>query len=429
MANRPTRSLLLGATFGTDNMGVGALTAGALRALQHRDPQGAVSFLDYGYRPTVSEVRIDDRRVSVPLINLRFTWKLWLPNNIAGLLARAALARMLPAGLRARLIRGNRWLAAIDEADDAVAMSGGDSFSDIYGLGRFFYVTLPQVLLVLMGKPYTLLPQTLGPFEGRVARTLARWVMRHARIVYSRDAQGVGEARRLLGLSASDGKVRFGYDLGFVLDPRQPRAIDLGGFEQRAGRRPCVGLNVSGLLLIGGYGGGNDFALQVDYATLVGRILEFLIEERDVDVLLVPHVFGVQRESDLHAMETIHARHADRYPGRLFKVHGHYDPHEIKHIIGRCDFFIGSRMHACIAALSQGVPAVAVAYSRKFAGVLDSIGAGDLVADPRTLDAASIVGLIGARFDRRDAIRAELTRAMPTVRERALNVLVGGAHP
>ena len=38
-----------------------------------------------------------------------------------------------------------------------------------------------------------------------------------------------------------------------------------------------------------------------------------------------------------------------------------YDQHAIKSIIGRCDFFIGSRMHACIAALSQKIPTAAVA--------------------------------------------------------------------
>ena len=45
-----------------------------------------------------------------------------------------------------------------------------------------------------------------------------------------------------------------------------------------------------------------------------------------------------------------------------------------KAVIGQCDFFIGSRMHACIAALSQGVPCVGVAYSMKFAGVFDTVG-------------------------------------------------------
>ena len=36
-------------------------------------------------------------------------------------------------------------------------------------------------------------------------------------------------------------------------------------------------------------------------------------------------------------------------------------------------------MHACIAALSHGIPTTAVAYSKKFIGFFDSVGLGDYV--------------------------------------------------
>jgi len=38
-----------------------------------------------------------------------------------------------------------------------------------------------------------------------------------------------------------------------------------------------------------------------------------------------------------------------------------YGPSETKFLIGHCDFFVGARMHACIAAVSQYVPAVTLA--------------------------------------------------------------------
>ena len=44
-------------------------------------------------------------------------------------------------------------------------------------------------------------------------------------------------------------------------------------------------------------------------------------------------------------------------------------------------------MHACIAALSQTVPAVAIAYSRKFLGVMETIGVEDIVVDPQCMTA------------------------------------------
>jgi polysaccharide pyruvyl transferase WcaK-like protein len=51
-----------------------------------------------------------------------------------------------------------------------------------------------------------------------------------------------------------------------------------------------------------------------------------------------------------------------------------------------CGFFIGSRMHACLAAISQCVPTVSIAYSSKFITVMKTFSMGHYVADPRTMN-------------------------------------------
>lgn len=416
------RILLLGATFDTDNMGVGALTMGAITALIRGSPEVEVALLDYGVVPTATPVQIDGRVIPIRMINLRYSWKVFLPNNIALLLCFALLIRMLPGSVRARAAASNRWLREISEANSAVAVSGGDSFSDIYGMGRFFYVVLPQILVLLLDKPLSLLPQTLGPFGGGTARRLATYVMRRARIVCSRDSSGVAEARKLLGPGRGDAKVRFCYDLGFLLEPRKPSRVDLGGWEDGVRSRPLVGLNVSGLLLMRGYRRDNAFGLKMDYRELVERTIQFLVEGKGADVLLVPHVFGTQAESDVTAAAAVFENLRTRYADHLFCVRGAYDQNEIKHIIGRCEFFIGGRMHACIAALSQAIPAVAIAYSRKFDGVLASIGADDMVADPRQMDMDQVLALVGSSFDSRRETSARLAGRLPGVRQAILDV-------
>jgi polysaccharide pyruvyl transferase WcaK-like protein len=194
-------------------------------------------------------------------------------------------------------------------------------------------------------------------------------------------------------------------------------------WPRAAGDRPLVGLNVSGLLLMGGYTRRNMFELQLDYGALINRLVTHLIEDRHADVLLVPHVYGDHAESDTVAARTVHARLQGRHTSRLFCAQGNYDQHEIKHIIGRCDFFVGSRMHACIAALSQGIPAVGVAYSDKFAGVFDSVGAGAMVADPRRLTVDETIAAISRAFDARAATQTQLRADMPRIKARVLALL------
>ena len=82
------------------------------------------------------------------------------------------------------------------------------------------------------------------------------------------------------------------------------------------------------------------------------------------------------------------------------------NPSAAKSYIATMDFFCGSRMHACIAAVSSGVPVVPIAYSRKFAGVFGALGYG-LIADCGTQTADEIVGTVIEAFDMRDALRTQ----------------------
>ncbi len=449
------RVLLLGATFATGNMGVGALAAGALTVVRHRYPHATIQLLDYGREPTVSVVQLHGKPISVPLVNLRFSWKVLLANNVAALLALSLAARWGGAGVRRWLLAHNRWLKAVADADMAVAVSGGDSFSDIYGLGRFMYVVLPQLLAVNLGVGLIMLPQTYGPFRGKAAQHIARFLVQRAAVVYSRDQAGLHVLRSLLGAHESQSQARFCFDMGFVLEPHAPRQLELRGGDsggiasgevasvgrgsgdvvsrdvvaralaQRSGvfSRPLVGLNVSGLLLMGGYTGRNMFDLRLDYRALIDALIGYLIEVQGATVLLIPHVFGSDAESDTHAVQSVHARLQSQYAPHLVCVCGTHDPHEIKHLVGQCDFFIGSRMHACIAALSQAIPAVGVAYSDKFAGVFASVGAGSVVADPRHLTVEQTVDVVAQAFADRVAARAQLQLSMPHIKARVLGLL------
>src|SRR3990170_1745327 len=395
--NYPT-VCLLGASFGTSNMGVNALTVGTLTTFFRQFPKGEMFLLDYGKAGSTYNFQIDNMVIPVQLVNIRFSKKFYLKNNIAFLIVLAIIARCIPfSRIRKNIIYGNICLGRINEADFIASLAGGDSFSDIYGLSRFFYVSLPQLLALFLGKRLILLPQTIGPFKHPLVKIIAKTIIKRAEAVYSRDQTGISDASHLLGLNRNNQRVRFCYDVGFALQPVKPVTMDLTGLPERSDRvRPVIGLNVSGLLYMGGYTQSNMFGLKDDYRELVYGLIDHLILTRGTDVLLVPHVFGTKEhdESDSVICEQIYAELKPKYQRRLYMVRGSYNQSEIKYIIGLCDFFIGSRMHACIAALSQNIPAAAIAYSKKFYGVLETIGLESLVADPRKLNEEEMLNII-----------------------------------
>lgn len=421
--------LLLGVSFNTRNMGVGALAAGAIKCIRHSHPGSHIKLLDYGKSAETHTLKVGGKDELIELINLRFSKKLFLENNVALLIMLAAIAKLLPfTALRRHIIASNRYLREIAESDMAASIAGGDSFSDIYGLSRFFYVALPQVLVLLMGKPLVQLPQTIGPFASKLPRAIARGILKHSSLIYSRDYPGLLETREILGISGKNERIRFCYDMGFVLDPVKPREFSIEASVLDLPRNidaPCtVGLNISGLLYMGGYTRANMFGLKADYKELVGEIIEFLITRKKARVLLVPHVFGgpEHTESDSTVCERVYSQLKPKYGEGLSFLSGFYDQGEIKHMIGKCDFFIGSRMHACIAALSQCVPAVPIAYSRKFIGVMESIGVESYVADPCALESGAILDIIDKAFEDRAAIAEKLRAQMPAVKEKVLSL-------
>ncbi|MBI1841395.1 MAG: polysaccharide pyruvyl transferase family protein, partial [Verrucomicrobia bacterium] len=398
-----------------------ALASGTVTSVINCFPGAEVFLLDYGYEPARYKVHGPNGPMSVELVNIRFSKKIYLSNNIARLLLTAMLGRLLPETWRCRMLAKNPSLRRLLDADVIASIAGGDSFSDIYGLPRLLYVALPQLLALQLKKPLVLLPQTLGPFKGAVAKYIAGYIMRTAVAVYSRDKNSFDEAGALLG--DRKGKLTFSHDMAFAMEPSAPAPERLQGIPLGDGR-PLVGLNVSGLLLMGGYTRDNMFGLKASYPELIRRIVLYFVQQKGARVVLVPHVFGNQGEGDPPACEQVFRELSGQCDGRLHVLQGAFNQHEIKHVIGRCDFFLGARMHACIAAVSQGVPAVCMAYSRKFAGVLESIGSGDLVVDLRACDLDQAMAAIDRLYAARTSLSDSLKKTIPGVRDGVLRLFL-----
>jgi polysaccharide pyruvyl transferase WcaK-like protein len=256
------------------------------------------------------------------------------------------------------------WIRAMAEADFVGDIRGGDSFSDIYGFPRFLMNSIEMLAAILVHGDIVLLPQTYGPFSNPLARVLARWIISHSSVVLARGLQDLNNAKLLIG--KSNREVGYCPDVAFALQAERPKNVETYPTLPQGLKPGIIGLNVNGLMYNGGYTRANMFDLKVDYRVLMPELLIALLRAQPNDLLLVPHTYGTPGavESDLDSSLKIRDTLPEEFRNRIYAVIGNYDQHELKGIIGNCDFFIGSRMHACIAALSQSIPCVGIAYSR-----------------------------------------------------------------
>src|SRR4029077_19228735 len=123
-------------------------------------------------------------------------------------------------------------------------------------------------------------------------------------------------------------KLKFSHDMAFVMEAVKPEAGKLADLPPQNGAGPLVGLNISGLLLMGGYTRDNMFGLKVDYARLVRAIIEYFIREHGARVVLVPHVFGNDGECDNPACARVFEELQAQYGDQLCCLRGDYNQHE-----------------------------------------------------------------------------------------------------
>jgi len=420
---------LLGASFDTGNLGVSALAESSIKIILNQWPDAEVVLFGTGSTDGEHCLKLSGREIRVRIVCMRFCKNVFLRSHFCVLLLNAILLKLLPfRRFRNFLSATNPYVKTLVETDKVFDITGGDSFSDIYGLRRFLiFGFLQKWLIMQFGKELILLPQTYGPFKRPIARLMAKCILKRAGVVYARDRSSVECIRVLLGNHCNDGKIRFMQDVAFALDSLKPEHIDIGILNgNRKKDSIVVGLNISGLLFNGGYTQENMFGLKTNYRELINSIVDYLMKDERLLVLLVPHVLAPRRivEDDPNACRQLYEKLSEKYPGRIFLTQGKYNHKNIKYIIGLCDFFIGSRMHACIAALSQSIPAVGIAYSKKFRGVFESIGLGDCVADAYQCSRkAELLSVVEAAFEKRDQTRTHLDKVIPKIKADILGML------
>lgn len=417
---------LMGASFDTGNQGVAALATSLVGLVKKVSPGASICFFVGAKSPSSHAVRLADRTVDVDIINYRMSPRARLSEHILWLFLMAVIQKWLPF-LRSSIVGRNAALKRIAEADLVGDIRGGDSFSDIYGVRGFVMGSLPSIIALLLGKRLILFPQTYGPYSSKTAQLLARWILSRAGRILSRDKEGLDVVKAMLETSDRKRQAEFCPDVAFALDSVPVEQPDIQPPLDRKAVTPLVGFNVNGLLYNGGYTRDNMFGLAMDYTAFVHRLAEEVLAKTEAHLLLIPHTFAPAGhvESDNEASQHVLESLAPRFPGRAHVVCREYDQSEIKSIISLCDFFIGSRMHACIAALSQGVPAVGVAYSRKFKGVFDSVGVGEVVVDARNTSTEDAVTRIMKTFDERVALRSTLSSRLSELRALLFDVFRG----
>ncbi len=310
------------------------------------------------------------------------------------------LTRRLGLGSADRLLLTDE-LRRLGDRGGLVVDLSGDMLTEDYGfvVGLSHFIPLAQAQW--MGTRVIVCAQSVGPFHR--LRPLAGTVLRRCDLVTVRDEISL-EHLRPLGLSPE-----VTADLAFQLRPDDDGAERVLA-RHGIGDRPFLAVSVSPIIerRFEAANPGSSFAEVVALALRS-------VESTALRIVFVPHVTGpgVAKDDRVTA-----ARVAGRLGPDVVQIVTDLDPRVVKGVIGRAQAIVGCRMHANIAALSQGVPALAISYSHKTSGIMDLLGLGHRVVDGADLT-DHLQPMLAACLASVDVDRSLLRARLPEVRSRS----------
>ncbi len=302
---------------------------------------------------------------------------------IAGASASRSLARAMARILLPRTHRITRYI------DTVVIAGGGYMYSSKRRINLSLYQSLVSIRLghALTGSTL-MMPQSIGPVTRAFDSRLIRWSLRHTRVI----------VREALSLAAST----------VPLQVAAQEVDDVAFFYSTPKRAHGVGEYCRIVAMDWRW---STSVTQEAFEEYVSRVAAIAtqIHDRGLRIVIGGHSSIPEHEQD------------DIVVAKLISARLQF-PHEVDEITdvahlyeeyGRSRVVIGTRLHACIMAISVGTPAISLQYQEKSRGVLRRLGLDRYVHRVDALDVAEVVGQVEELIatDARWTDIAERTRA------------------
>jgi coenzyme F420 hydrogenase subunit beta len=380
-ARRPAltreRKILVVGGYGYQNAGDEAQLSATLAELRSRFPTHVVKVLT----PNPSRTHVDHDRCVVgeaprlafydsdrsPLYDLSSRWrKFRFLARASWLLLQAGLVRR---GMPTALVGARRAALLYDLATADLLYFSGGGYLTGKTLSRLWDGSFLLLMARMMGTPSVLAGQTLGLWNSRLTRALARRAFAGASVIATRDNDGSRDAVRDLGLFGP--RVMTTCDDALLMPREDWRAIATdalasSGFAPDVVNGPYVVLNAH-------YWGVNG---EDERAALVARLAEALDTLRHLGV---PAVVGLPMvPEDAATLTDLERARPDGW-FRMLRYDGHF--RVARAVIATSRLCVSMKHHPLIFAMGEGVPAISLSrgpyYEQKNIGALGLVGLQD----------------------------------------------------
>ncbi len=319
-----------------------------------------------------------------------------------------------------KVIRHDKILKQYLDADIVIDLRWGDRFADVHRYGIRYAIFCPHryepLIPIILGRPYIIFPQTIGPFCDRLTFefNISKFIFDKAKVIMVREKTSMST---MLKIGIPSKKMYLLPDIAFLLDPVSLEDVNnIFKKENIPTNFPIVGIT----LRIGSTVTGKKTISPRDdenYVQVMVDIAIYMQKKYNCSILLIPHA-GIKSESFLY---TDFLNRIKNNKNIFCLQNREYSTEELRGIIGKCYIHLSAYLHASVASLSMCVPAINFSYSDfKSKGFFEFADQEKYVISIKNLTLEEAKTKVEDLWNNREKIRKELELKIPEIRRQIM---------
>ena len=148
-----------------------------------------------------------------------------------------------------------------------------------------------------------------------------------------------------------------------------------------------------------------------DYIKAIVKFISEIIDKFQCFLCCIPFCRN-DGDDDRIISEEVIDKLDNKYKKNMQLLDYEMSPAELKGLIQQMDYFVGTRMHSNIFAMSVGIPVIALKYEEKTQGIMEMMGMADYVFNAYYPDVDAMVKSLERQMKERDKITDKLKKTV-----------------
>jgi colanic acid/amylovoran biosynthesis protein len=330
-----------------------------------------------------------EQEFDIPLVKV---WVWWLLNRI---------------GINKKSLLENNVAQKFLNADLVISASG-ISFNDNFGLIKIYHFTKYLQLPLFLNKRVIKFTQTFGPFESLYNRIIAQLVLNNIHTIMPRGRHSIENLKKI---NVKNNVLDFP-DIAMTMDAQCSEKADI--IISKLNGRNIIGFSPNIVC--------KRLDKNKEYVKSLEKLCKHIMEKyNDSYILFIPHTIeekNLNREDDYSICNELLEQIKDYKRSEVVNTL-EYSPEEIKWLISKCDFYIGSRFHSLIASISSCVPSIAIGWHWKYNEMMEWVELENNVIQYWDLTEEKLLKLFESNYSNKIEVKSKLENIVPKISEKA----------